>query len=180
MLCVLCLCAGVATGLFGCSGPKRSSSDVLLFTRVRVGPGIGGYISTVAPETGRLKDVVVPAHGRMYESVSANDLSGPAISLVRDYSVSRGQPRLYRGTLGDSTSWRAVPGIIGLQGSGFISPDNREVLFAMAKPEQATRYSLWMTAVSDSEMRQLTHPDENSWDTGENWHPDNRLYFLLE
>jgi hypothetical protein len=172
MLSVVSVC--IALGSTSCFS-RRESPEVLLFARISTKVASRGYVSTLSPTGGRVEDILASGRGRLYESVSANSLAGLSVMLVRD-SGSSGirTPQLYEGRLSSDASWHVVPNIVGLQGPGFISSDTSQLLFSMAKQSQPALYSLWVTNFSDGKPRQVTNPDNSSWDTSPCWRPDGK------
>jgi hypothetical protein len=146
---------------------------MLLFARMSTSAAYKGFVSTVSPTGGKVRDILNSGRGTIYESVSANDLEAPVIVLMRQYAVGeRNLPQLFEGRF-NSQAWRVVPGANGLQGPGFISPNNLNIVFSMATQDQPAQYSLWVSPLANGEVRKLTEPADGSWDASPSWRPDN-------
>jgi hypothetical protein len=160
----------VVLAFLQCDSRKRAeSAELIIFARVGTTRAYGA-VSSISPTGGDVSDLLANGHGGLiYETVSAQTLDGPVIVLARQQQDPA--PHLFQcASFDSSTCRRMFPATTNKEGSGFISPNGRQIVAVMAAPGQ--QYSLWIADPSGSGLRQLTAPPLASWDTLPVWSPD--------
>lgn len=158
---------------------QRDAAERILFTKVSTSAAYSGVASTVSASGGKLRDVLSLGRGAACETVSANALDSPVIALVWQFvPAQKKSPHLCECSFGASECRRIFPNAHSLEGSGFISPDNRR-LVGMAPTDHPQQYSLWLATLGSEQPYQLTEPANGSWDISPAWNPDGKeLVFI--
>lgn len=136
-----------------------------------------GVVSVISPFGGSAKNILPVGKDMSPEIVSARALDGPAILFAWQASGRDSKPHLFECNLGSATCRRMFPGTNNIEGSGYISPDNQNLVVVMARPGQ--QYALWISDLRSREPRQISQPPAGSWDSTPDWSPDGRVILFV-
>ena len=138
-------------------------------------------VSTIKPDGSDLQVVLAPQRDRSYMYASGNSLQRELVVTVHELDPARqvvDHLYLYNPHGG---GWRRLLNKTGMEGAGYMSPDDSRVAFIFAPDTQPVQLRPWVTNLQTGETIKLTGEDneEGTWDGYLSWRRDGQeLTFL--
>lgn len=162
------------------SGPMPVSSEVVLFSTISDTP-FRDCICSVETDGSNFQRLLSPTQNRSYLYASGNSLRDGLVVTVEELGPS-GQIEvhmyLYHPKDGQ---WKRLITEEGMEGAGYISPDNSRIAYVFAPTSQPKQLRTWIRDLKTDSARKLTGDDneEGAWDGYLSWRPDGQeLVFL--
>ena len=138
-------------------------------------------VSTINPDGSDLQVVLAPQRDRSYMYASGNSLQRELVVTVHELDPA-GQvvDHLYVYSP-QSRGWRRLINKTGMEGAGYMSPDDSRVAFIFAPDTKPVQLRPWVTNLQTGETIKLTGEDneEGTWDGYLSWRRDGQeLTFL--
>lgn len=153
---------------------------MILFVTIGLQP-FQDSVSTIAPDGSHLKRILTPQRGKSYTYAAGNSLQKQLVVTVHELDAT-GQvvDHLYLYTP-QTSSWRRLINKDGMEGAGYMAPDDSRVAFVFAPAGQPTQLRPWLTNLQSNETFKLTADDheEGAWDGYFNWKPDGKEFTFL-
>jgi hypothetical protein len=170
-LVVLTSIAAIAASWSYFSSRSGRRSQVILFATIGNKPFLD-YVYRICPDGSGVRAVFSPRRGHSYLYASGNSLRDKLIVTVHETNFT-GEVADYLYVNHVSTGeWRRLITEAGYEGKGVMSPDGSKVVYTLAPEEKRASRRLWVTDLDTSRTRQLTSPQEGSWDGNPMWWPD--------
>lgn len=138
-------------------------------------------VYTINLDGSDLQRILAPQRGRSYTYASGNSLQGELVVTVHELDAT-GQVVDHLYLYNPPTSgWRRLVNEAGMEGAGYISPDDSRVAFVFAPDTQPVQLRPWVTNLQTGETIKLTGEDNEvgTWDGYLSWRPDGQeLTFL--
>jgi Tol biopolymer transport system component len=171
----ICLTSLLTFLIAGCGSSKtgQHSTELILFTTIGNRP-FSDSISTVEPDGSNVNRILPPHGRRSYLHASGNSLQKSMTLLVHELNLRQQvEDHIFIYQPG-SGKWNRLLTMEGLEGSAYMSPDDKHVAFVFAPQDQRSQLRLWVADLETTEFRRLTtdNIEQGAWEGYASWRPD--------